>query len=328
MAVNEDRAVSFVVLCLCDLCTMPSDKKSACSSSGAQNLNESGAADINSLIIAKLDSLSSDIAAVRKEQNTLLTDLKHFKTDFKKLSAKLEKELKVCKNQITVLIKENESLKGQIIDLNREVLQCSQNSFQNFVKIDNIPLNENEDLFDILQRIAKVIDIEMRIDMVDYIYRRKFGRQNPPSVIIKFLYSSVKNRFIVNSRKNKEKINTEMGHQIFVNELLTPFTYKLFKQVRELKGQGLLDSVWHKNGIILVKRNINDKPKVIRCKEDLLFLRPPGKSGIPGYTSDENDQEISESDASLQSTGSKRKRAPRVLQPAGSIANFLVKNPK
>lgn len=83
-----------------------------------------------------------------------------------------------------------------------------------------------------------------------------------------------------------------------------------------------MDSVWHRNGLVLIKKDVNDQPRVIRCGEDLLFLNP-----ATGNTTDDDDQEVYDTDTSSVSMGSKRKRKEnKPIQPA--IANFLVRKTK
>uniref|UniRef100_T1HGS2 Uncharacterized protein n=1 Tax=Rhodnius prolixus TaxID=13249 RepID=T1HGS2_RHOPR len=305
---------------------MPIDKEAAGASSGAlqsRPTRGNGDVDINSLIISKLDLLSNDIAACRKEQTSMLAEVKGLKTEFSKLISKLEKELKVCKKKISALITENTKLRERIMSLSRETAFCTQIPFQSSVKIDNLPVTENEDLFNIVKGISDVIGLELNANMVDYIYRRQFGRNNSPSIIIKFLHTSVKNKFIINSKKNKEKLFPgDSNRHIYVTELLSSFNYKLFQSARNLKKQGLLDSVWHRNGLVLIKKDVNDQPRVIICGEDLLFLNP-----ATGNTTDDDDQEVYDTDTSSVSLGSKRKRKEnKPIQPA--IANFLVRKTK
>uniref|UniRef100_T1I4C1 FP protein C-terminal domain-containing protein n=1 Tax=Rhodnius prolixus TaxID=13249 RepID=T1I4C1_RHOPR len=284
--------------------------------------------DINNLILAKLDSLSTDIATVRKEQNALSADVKKIKTDFKKLAANLEKDLKVCKNKISFLIEENKLLRNEINNLSKEVLHCSQSVYQNYVKIDNVHINENDSLFDVLKHIGSLIDLELREDMIDYIYKRKFGNQNVSSIICKFVYTSLKNKFVIEAKKNKAKLKSGTGQNIYVNEYLSSFTYKLLKQARDLKVQGRLVSVWHRNGSILVKQGTNDKPKVIRNTQDLLFFTQSEIRQLPGNASDEEENGAYDSDISSVSNISKRKRKEKLQPTTASITDFLYKKPK
>uniref|UniRef100_T1ICS5 Uncharacterized protein n=1 Tax=Rhodnius prolixus TaxID=13249 RepID=T1ICS5_RHOPR len=211
---------------------MADNKPVSDGSSGARAELGGGSDAINSLIIAKLDSLSAEITAFRKEQSSLCTDMQTFKREFKKLSSNLEKDLKVCKKNISKLFNENNYLKKHINNLNKEMLFCSHTPYSNTIKIDNISVSENENLYSIIEGLSKQIDVVLREETVDYIYRRKFGRGSyPPSIIVKFLYSSIKRKFVRNSKLNKDKLkSSDNNQQINVNDLLSPFAYKLFVQ--------------------------------------------------------------------------------------------------
>lgn len=292
--------------------------------------------DINSLILSKLDKLNNDIAASRKELAQFTTELKDLKTEFNKFSSNLEKELKLSKKKISKLSSENHKFKEQITVLNREIASCSQTSFQNFVKIDNFPVTVNENLFTIIRSMCEVIGIDLREGMIDFIYRRKFGLRNVPSIIIKFIHISVKNKFIIMAKKNKEKLYPEdPTRKIFVNELLSSYNFKIFMMARDFKKQNLIEAAWHRNGNIFIKNKADNKTIIIRCKEDLLLLKyntPTNGDSSEG----EEEQERYDSDVSTLSNRSKRKRTKTKIHTSGlvsasasgNIKDFLVKKGK
>uniref|UniRef100_T1I3T0 Endonuclease/exonuclease/phosphatase domain-containing protein n=1 Tax=Rhodnius prolixus TaxID=13249 RepID=T1I3T0_RHOPR len=90
----------------------------------------------------------------------------------------------------------------------------------------------------------------------------------------------------------------------------------------DYKRQGFVESAWHRNGVILVKKKANERPKAIRCKEDLQALNP-AISAI--FTSDDEDLDPPlESDASTSSVGSKRRRGEHKLGRSPSITSFFI----
>uniref|UniRef100_T1IAT8 Uncharacterized protein n=1 Tax=Rhodnius prolixus TaxID=13249 RepID=T1IAT8_RHOPR len=307
---------------------MPSDReRTSSASSGALSNPAIGAVDSSSVIISKLDSLASDIAASRREQASLSAEIKDLKNDLKKVSEKLAKELQICKRKISRLMEENKKIKEQIISLNREISFSSQTPFLFNVKIDNYPVAVDENLFLIVKKISESIGMEIREEMIDYIYRRNFGKKTVPSIIIKFLHVSVKTKFIINAKRNKDRLYPEdPSRNIYVNELLSSFNYKLFTMAIDYKRQGFVESAWHRNGVILIKKKANERPKAIRCKEDLQALNP-AISAI--FSSDDEDLDPPlESDASTSSVGSKRRRGEHKLGRSPSITSFLSRKHK
>lgn len=208
------------------------------------------------------------------------------------------------------------------------MFEFSSFPFQNVIKVDNIPVRENEDLLLLITALANEIDFTFNADLIDSIYRRRITKNNlPPSVFIKFMKHSEKTNFLIKAKINKSKLNTEfMGvvrSPIFINEYLSPINYGLLKQSRNFVKEGKLFRTWTRNGKVMVRKAENATPVYIQSSGDLLGLI---KNEADFY---EAESVGDETDTSIRSstsiTSKKRKIKSAKNLDAGSLKPFLRK---
>ncbi|XP_073984405.1 uncharacterized protein [Rhodnius prolixus] len=309
------------------------EKKSDCPDGG------SAGQDLANLVLTKLENISTDIknmdskiTNLETNNQSLQANIIELKADFNKIVPKLQKDLNSCKKDLFVLKKENNILKSEIIEMKRDLIENSQVRFQNVLKIDNIPIVEGENLFSILKDIADKVGMDLSSEMIDDIYRLRIPNRNsnfPPAIIVKFVRNSVKKNFIINAKQKRSSLIISQN-QVFVNEFLSPLKLSLFRRARQLKLEGKLKQVWTKNGIILMRKEENSQPTIIRTHEDLADPDekfPATQSENIDVTPTETDIEDIETDSSSVRTTrsqSTNKRKPRSIK-SNNLKSFLVK---
>lgn len=302
-----------------------SDKQNATAST-AGGL-ESGEGGLANLLLDRLDKINTDLTNIR-------TDIGSLKLDVQNSFKKINKEVNKCKKDISAVRKDNVALKQQISFLNQQMSDCTQIPFVNMVKIDNIPTVENENLLTIITLLSGKIKFELSEDMIETIFRQKFGkREHPPSIVIKFFLNSVKTKFLILSKLNKnnlKEIELSPGVQcsVFINEYLSPLKYSIVKRANMYRKEKKLFGVWTRNGKIFIRLEEKSQPIIIRSQEDLLSALNITQVQHKAAVTTEDDSDLG-TDASVGtnfSTSSKKRK----LRSSSSrpITSFLSKKEK
>ncbi|XP_039299232.1 uncharacterized protein LOC120355039 [Nilaparvata lugens] len=64
-------------------------------------------------------------------------------------------------------------------------------------------------------------------------------------------------------------LGIEPNRPIFVQELMSPYFYSLFKRAKDLQSRGVLKYVWFRNNELLIKKSNSNKAIQIRYVEDI-----------------------------------------------------------
>lgn len=316
--------------------------------SGDKQETESGGSDHFSVILARLEKINNDINTLQQDLSSLKVDhhsssgdIVAIKKDVNNLSTKLDRDIKKTEKQITEVRKENSYLHQKIADLQSYIADYSQFSVQNIIKIDNVPSSTNEDLISIIKVISEVIEFNFNEDMVDSIYRGRIYRNSVHSpVFVIFLKNSIKTKFLITAKSNRNKLNSSLFDPavqktlIYVNEYLSPFKYKIFKQAKLMIKEGKIYRVWTRNGRVMVRLSENSNPVSVRSIEDLLRLQGPSipttcsQLDILGTETDGDELETDSSQKTQSSTASKKRkiRASISGSPRGSRNTSGVKS--
>uniref|UniRef100_T1HZX8 Uncharacterized protein n=1 Tax=Rhodnius prolixus TaxID=13249 RepID=T1HZX8_RHOPR len=287
-----------------------------------------------------MNSIQKDLAAFKLEHQSSSKDIIDIKKDVNKLSLRFSKDIKKAGKHILEIKNDNIKLNNRIIELQRSIIEFSQQSYQNILKIDNIPELPNEDLFSIFETLSKEIDIDFDRDVIDSIYRGRTGR-NPshPPIFVKFMKTSIKISFLIKCKLNKKKLSLKIfgldaTSLIYVNEYLSPPSFKVFKEAKVLLKEGKLSRLWTRNGKVMVKLAENPTPIHVRSSEDLLDLTTSqmGKHQLAYFDLFGTDTDCEDTDTSAQSGASKttKKRKNREEYPStssGPLTPFLLKKP-
>lgn len=217
--------------------------------------------DLISLINAKNNEVLSQIDTLNKKSEDTNIRLEALKADNSKI-------LKTCEE----LEGKNAELTKRIITLENDMNLMHQRSRMDNIEINGIAQTKNEDLLEILKAISKALNVNFKPEDVSVAHRVPNYRKST-SIIVKFISRNIKNTWL-NAAKVKKSLNsTEIDQnlekaKVYINEHLSPYNKKLFRQARILKNEGKLTYAWVKDGKVLVRATPESTVKRIQNFED------------------------------------------------------------
>lgn len=215
--------------------------------------------------ILKLDQMQSDI-------NNVVAEMSALKAQYLEIKVQCDGTSKTVEH----LESENARLSKEVDTLQREVSDLQQHTRKNNIIISGVPRTPSENVYMILEQIARVLDIRFDRYDISVAHRLAFGNdRRPPSIIVNFVSRSVKGEWL-RSRRTKGDLTARELHptfpedRVYLNEHLTVQTREIFNAARTLKKANKLAGVWTNDGHVMVKKSVNSPPFRIR---DLRHLR-------------------------------------------------------
>lgn len=278
--------------------------------------------------------LKKDISVLRSDNQEIHKNLNNFKEEIKAITTGIKSDLIKLKSKLTAVNKENLCLKDCISNLQASLNENTQVLKFNKIKVMNIPSNTDEDILAILKKISSIIGFDSIESKLEECYRlNKTRKPNTAPVVFKFFKNSDKLCFL-DSYKRYVKNNilllnsvlstcneTNSNVQLYIAEYMSPQTYKLFRQAKDLQRMGKAKFVWFRNNKILVRKDVGIPAVLIRSEKDIQQWL--GHSDVTALSEidtemDGVDTDMSESSKSGTSKKRKIKRSPKC-----SIKSFL-----
>lgn len=204
---------------------------------------------------AKLDTLRVDISKVRADVNDLKTLYNNLKSETNKNSEDVEK-----------LFNLNSELSVAVKVLKREVADLQQHTRKNNIIISGIPVTPREDLFSIINSIARVLDIDYHGEHISAAHRLPSQlTDRPPSIVVSFVSRAVKMGWLQARRTRRTLLAKELSsvfpdQQVYLNDHLSKDNRDLFNDARKLVREGKLAAVWTSDCRILGKHTPTGRP--------------------------------------------------------------------
>lgn len=185
------------------------------------------------------------------------------------LSRNLELEL-LC-NKLT---NENSKLKTDVEELKQETERIGNTLNDHKIEIKGIPYKQNENITEIVKKIAENLDNPIKTEDIDNAYRvgiRDNKKTSP--IVISFIRKSSKEKFLM-MRKKRSMFADEIGFednrsQIFINDYLSKKGKELLWKTKKAKIEKKYKFMWIKYGTILIRKNENSEVIKIITEEDL-----------------------------------------------------------
>lgn len=242
------------------------------------------ASDINQLLL----SIKADTAATRAEMKSTRNELKN---DIHQLSQRTEAKINVVNKQLALAnsdiktlfskVKEMESMPN-VSPTNIELHK--QNKLRNNITISNVPVNPNENLYDIVRSILILIGIpNFKVDDLE-VARRVPGSRS--SLIIAGFRDYAFKADVMKKKSSKMlKVSDifdlqkgDANSRLYINNHLTPFYSKLSFHGRQALYNRLIHSCWVSSNGFLVRLNENSNPIVINGVSEFdEFLKTNGR---------------------------------------------------
>ena len=248
-------------------------------SSLAENLKEYKAEMAN-----RINVIESNVTKIDESQKFIAEQYDKSKTTMDNL---------IKKN--TQLDKENKEMNGRIKELEHKFeqekisrIEQAQYQRRNMLEIYGIPVTENENCVDIIDKLANLAKIEkFNRNMVEVAHR--IGTKQLAAIIMMFKDRNDRDNFYAQKAKiRKLHVNQILSQDeetikkypeenekrnpdtfIFVNESLTPENKELMRETRNKAKEKSYKFVWTHKGGIRVRKTTNSQAIKIRSKKDL-----------------------------------------------------------
>ena len=248
-------------------------------SSLAENLKEYKAEMAN-----RINVIESNVTKIDESQKFIAEQYDKSKTTMDNL---------IKKN--TQLDKENKEMNGRIKELEHKFeqekisrIEQAQYQRRNMLEIYGIPVTENENCVDIIDKLANLAKIEkFNRNMVEVAHR--IGTKQLAAIIMMFKDRNDRDNFYAQKAKiRKLHVNQILSQDeetikkypeenekrnpdtfIFVNESLTPENKELMRETRNKAKERSYKFVWTHKGGIRVRKTTDSQAIKIRSKKDL-----------------------------------------------------------
>lgn len=235
---------------------------------------------VRALISDEFSNLKINLeASLTNEIKSLRDDIHSFKESLAFFNSKYDD----INNRINSLEEKIKTLKG--CDGNLEMLD-------NFVKVNNqreqwmrksnieiygIPERKNENLFELLNSIAKRCEIQLNpstdIDFITRVKPKENDASNTKPIVVRFLARWKKDDFLAHFRKLKLKCSdigfTSNNNNVYFNDHLTSANKSLLYQAKKIANDKKYKFIWVRNCTIMVRKSENNSVIHILSQNDL-----------------------------------------------------------
>lgn len=219
--------------------------------------------DVNS----NVDSIKSQLKGINDSINGLQTSVDNLKLENESRISDIEQ----LKNEMQALCSELDTAKaGQ--------RRLEQYSRADNVEINGVPYTGGEDVYALLDKIARVLNLKFNRYEISVAHRLRArpGYANPP-IIVKFMARACKTAWINAFRSLRPQLtamalhNTWPATQIYINDHLSPYFKALLYNARQLVKGGKLASAWSSSGKVWARKG-DYPPVALESTEELQRL--------------------------------------------------------
>lgn len=216
--------------------------------------------------VEEIDNNSVNIAEMIKRHNELNEQLSSLTVKVNEFNQHKED----FKNDITKLANENTKLKKKYEKMKKAKVMGKQRLIENYLEITGIQTRSNENLLEIIEKIATVINVPLNSE-VDIV---SVTRDSKTRAILVCCNSSSTKQKLLEAKRGKH-LSAEIlcldipRKNIQIHELLTSFNKLIMFQARKLQDKGVFDFVWSKDGRVFVKSPGHGRALHVYCLEQL-----------------------------------------------------------
>ena len=227
-------------------------------------------------------AMDANMAAKEKPSNSKMDTndnsiMTQMHTVFGPYFEQLQNQIKNLEFEIKTKDKRIEDLE-QKVDTFMEETTCKfdeldQNHKSNSLRLHGIPETEGEDTDRVFIKTMKD-NLNLEINPMEISNSHRIGKPGTEKrpLIVKLTRESTKNKIFKVKKELKSK-----DSMIFINEDLTQKTSSFFKQVRDLKKEGLIKRTWTRDGKVFYVPNDQEEPKMIQSTAEIEIIREANK---------------------------------------------------
>lgn len=252
--------------------------------------------DKRSTKISWADESQPNSLTIDEKLALIMSDLKIASADNEDVSKKRRElaAIDLCTDVVTGILDHLKRLDLRITGIEREVREvkatCTrrieaveaqiqddqEHANRNSLVVLGVPEHSNENILDVLEKLAKVIHFpDWSSDLVDVVHRvgsrYSYGYGRPMS--LRFVSRLDRNTFLMCRRKKSNVRASDLGfdshNTVFVNECLTLACRRLLQKAKDIAQEKGYEYVWTYNNSVFMKKAHGTTTWKIQNEEDL-----------------------------------------------------------
>lgn len=279
--ISGDKKISTRKAWKCDMCAIESASISSRKSEVDQNAVLDAISSLRKDINYRLDKTNDNIEGLRSDITSAVKDIGILKTQYEDLKTSTD----LTATKVNDLEDKNIQLTRKVTLLEQEVMDLQQQSRKNNLIITGVPVSQRENIFAILDTMARILDVPFGRDIVSAAHRLPStgDDKRPPLIVVCFVSRATKQDWMT-ARRTKRTLSAKELHSsfpdtpVFLNDHLTPHTRETFNAARKLVKEKKLEAVWTSDGRVLAKKSAAGTPFRIREPRQLQHLAGKGAS--------------------------------------------------
>lgn len=211
--------------------------------------------------------------SIQKDINSSLDSFKIKLNNNEQLAQKQDKIISKQQEIIDKISSENNVLKNKVNILTTELEEVRQELRLNSVEIRGLPVRKDESVYDAVKNLAKVLNFDLKEEMLDSCFQlKKTENIEYPTIIVEFVRRTDKENFLQGKRLKKNLNTRDLGMKtsqlIYINESLTPQRRNILSKVKKKKSEHGWKFLWVNSGKIFIRKFENGKIHVITNEEE------------------------------------------------------------
>jgi hypothetical protein len=238
---------------------------------------ESLETNLSQTIVKKIEE---EISKFDQKITDAVTDLNLKIEDINRKLTEIE-EIKVDERLIALESQTIESLDTDFLleSLNNRISELERLNHLNDLVISGVTYKENENLHEIISKIAGTFNSSFDVKSIKSIFRIK---NRTKTIIVKFFSTEQKIIFFSNYLKFKNLKNIDIGFEsssrIYINESIPKYTQFLLKLATKIKKDRWIHKVFTYKGFLFIIKKEGDDPIQITSKSQLIQSNNANKS--------------------------------------------------
>lgn len=231
-----------------------------------------------------LDDIKKEMEkTIKREMRDIAQSLQFHSEKMDELIANLEAcqgTIRDLKKKNLELENKNNNLENRLSALEQCIHEKDQSTLNDSIEICNVPLGDNDNPTVITQIIAGKLN--QQTSGIKEVTRLPGKKEHPGPIKVQLYSQQIQMEWLKSAKSKDQVINMAdiipgatmaTGKKIYIRESLTPYNkHLLWYTKKELNN--IFKFIWIKKGILRVrKEGLNDKPIIIRSKEDVNKLK-------------------------------------------------------
>uniref|UniRef100_A0A1B6K2E9 Zinc finger PHD-type domain-containing protein n=1 Tax=Homalodisca liturata TaxID=320908 RepID=A0A1B6K2E9_9HEMI len=221
-----------------------------------------------------LDSRKSNSASFASLEKTM-TSVRDSLEEVKLKLSTVEKDNLTLKEDCGLLKKENQRLAENVSQLKTEIDELQQRSRLNNIEIRGVPVTKGEDIYAVVESIAKAIGVVFNRGGISIAHRLPAPRDRRfhPSIVVQFISRSIRGEWLIAARKNRIE-TTDLAPSlqrapVFISEHLTAHNKSILGRAKAFVKFGKLAYAWSREGRIMVRKTADSPAERVSSFEDI-----------------------------------------------------------